>query len=158
MDLAYNIAFHLRSEITFAAGQTAILHALHQSLTYGGWLEGRPWREWNDRIIAGSLSRAEQYCPSGAKPVLITPERRPYLRDPSENKISQEFRRHEPEWLPLVTCVAVLHGPVARDQSKHIGVLTVVWFQSEFAPPIAEPYATQLANLDWRILATDVEL
>jgi hypothetical protein len=158
MDLAYNLAFHLRSEVFFDAGQSAILHALHQSLTYGGWLEGRPWREWNDRVIARSLSQAEQHCPRGAKPVLIPPERSTYLHDPSENEIGREFRRHEPEWLPAVTCVAVLHGSVARDQSKHIGVLTVVWFQGEYAPPIAEPYATQLAAMDWRSLATDVLL
>lgn len=157
MNLAFSVAFHLRSEITLTGGQNTILHALHQSLTYGGWLEGRPSREWNDRIIAGSLRTAEQYCVEGGAPVLINPERSPYLRDPSENAKHREFFRHDPEWLPAVTCVGVLHGPLARDQSKHIGVLTVVWFQNEYAPPILEPYATQLAHLDWTNLATDVE-
>jgi hypothetical protein len=158
MDLVYDTAFHLRSEVTLAGGQRVILHALHQWLTYGGWLEGRSSREWNDRIIAGSLRTAERYCAVGAKPVLIPPERRPYLRDPSEVTRNREYYRHEPEWLPVVTCVGVFQGSLARDQSKHIGVLTVVWFQREYAPPIAEPSAEHLGRLDWASLATDVEI
>jgi hypothetical protein len=135
MDLAYNIAFHLRSEVTFASGQRAILRALHQWLNYGGWLEGKPWPEWNDRIIVRSLRTAEAYCAAGTKPVLLPPERRPYLRGPSENAGHREFARHEPEWLPAVTCVGVFQGSPAGDQTKHVGVLTVVWFQGEYAPP-----------------------
>jgi hypothetical protein len=158
MDLVYNIAFHLRSQVTFTAGQRAILHALHQWLTYGEWLEGSPRREWNDRIVDERLHNAEQYCAAGAKPVLIPPVRTPYLRDPSENAKNREFVRHEAEWLPAVTCVGVFQGPVARDKSKHVGILTVVWFQGEYAPPIAAPAASQLADLDWASLATDVEL
>jgi hypothetical protein len=158
MDLAYDIAFHLRSEVSFAAGQRATLHALHQSLTYGGLLEGKPSRDLNDRIISGRLRMAEQYCAAGAKPVLIPPERRSYLRDPSENEKHRGFFRHEPQWLPAVTCVGVFQGPPARDQTKHVGILTVVWFQGEYAPPILEPSAGQFGRLDWVNLATDVEL
>jgi hypothetical protein len=158
VDLDYNLAFHLRSETTFAPGQRAVLHALHQWLTYGGWLEGKPWAEWNDRIIAGSLCRAEQYCAHGAKPVLIPPERRPYLRELAENERNREYFHHDPEWLPVVTCVGVFQGSPARDQSKPIGILTVVWYQAEYAPPIAEPAAQQLSRLDWTALATDIEI
>ena len=158
MDLHYNIGFHLRSEIAFATGERVTLHALHQWLTYGGWLEGKPSREWNDRIITGSLRKAESYCAEEAKPFLIPPERSPYLRDPSENTKIREFCRHNPEWLPVVTCVGVFQGSPARDQSKHIGILTVLWFQSEYAPPIAGASAEKLRHLSWANLATDVEI
>ena len=158
MDLDYDVAFHLRSQIVFTAGQRVNLHALHQWLTYGGWLEGRPSREWNDGIIAETLRKAEGFCAEGAKPVLIPPERSPYLRDPSENARIPEYYSYDPEWLPAVTCIGVFRGLPARDQSKHIGVLTVVWFQSEYAPPIAEPSAEQPRHLSWSSLATDIEI
>ena len=158
MDLTYNVAFNSRSEITLAAGQRIILHRLYQWLTYSGWLEGRPWSEWNNRIVAASLRKAEEHCAAGASPVLLAPERRPYLREPSELESNREFYRHDPEWLPVVTCIGVFQGPIARDQSKHVGILTVVWFQPEYAPPIVEPYATQLCNLSWESVATDIEL
>lgn len=158
MDLAYNFAFHLRSEITFVAGQRVVLHALHQWLTYGGWLEGVPTQQWNDRIIAGNLRKAEQHCAEGAKPVLIPPERRVYLRDPSEIARHREYSHDDPEWLPAVTCVGIFQGSPARDHSKDIGVLTVVWFQSEYAPPISEPTAEQIIRLDFSSLATDIEI
>jgi hypothetical protein len=45
-----------------------------------------------------------------------------------------------------------------RDPSKHFSVLTVVWFQDEFALPIQEPSFTKLLDLDWESLALDVEL
>jgi hypothetical protein len=157
MDLRYNLAFHSQSEIEFVTGERVVLHALHQWLTYGAWLEGSPSREWNDRIIAGDMRRAETYCPEKAKPVLIPPERRPYLREPEENTRNREFMRKESEWLPMLTCVGVFQGAPARDKTKHMGILTVIWYQSEYAPPIEAVSAEQLRNLSWVNLATDVE-
>ncbi len=63
-----------------------------------------------------------------------------------------------PEWLPLVTCVARFRDSApAQDRSKHGSVLTVVWFQDEFATPIVEPALSSLVNLDWDGLASDFE-
>ncbi len=154
MDLRYNLAFHSHSELELVSGERVILHALQQWLTYGDWLEGIPWHEWNDRKIAGDMARAEIYCPKDAKPVLIPPERRPFLREPKVNASIQEFSRKLPEWLPMVTCVGVFRGPPARDRTS---TLTVVWYQSEYAPPIEAVPAEKLRNLSWVNLATDLE-
>jgi hypothetical protein len=158
MHLDYNKAFHVRGEVTFATGHRATLHALHQWLTYSGWLEGRPTREWNDRIVARALRKAEACCAEGAAPVLIPPDRRPYLRDTGEIDPGDDPVGRTAEWLPVVTCVGVFLGPTARDQSKHVGVLSAVWFQPEYAPPIGEPSAGRLRDLNWIKVATDVEL
>jgi hypothetical protein len=157
MDLVYTEAFHVRSQIHLATGQWLTLTALHQWLTYSSLLAGRPFREWNDRIIARSMGEAERICEDLGKPFLLKPERMPYLRDPSEITKNREMCAFDPEWLPVVTCVGVFWGSPARDQGKHIGILQVVWFQSAYAPPIEEPAAQQLRDLNWVNLATDFE-
>jgi hypothetical protein len=45
-----------------------------------------------------------------------------------------------------------------RDASKHISVLTVVWFQDEFALPILEPALSALIQIEWSEVAADVDL
>lgn len=64
-----------------------------------------------------------------------------------------------PEWLPEVTCVGVLRCSFpARDPDKDGSMLTVVWFQDEYALPIDESVLSQLQTIDWEEVATDFEL
>jgi hypothetical protein len=46
----------------------------------------------------------------------------------------------------------------ARDKSKDISVLVVVWFQDEYALPIREPALSLIRDLDWESLAADIDL
>lgn len=158
MDLGYSSAYHLRCELSLDSGRTVILRSLHQSMTYAGWMEGVPSADWNDRIVAGSLKDAERQGVEGAKPWLIPPARRDYLRQRGDMAGCQSVRGLAPEWLPMVTCVGVLQDskPV-RDPSKALSVLTVVWYQDEFALPINAAVFELLRSVDWKRLAMDIE-
>ena len=66
---------------------------------------------------------------------------------------------HIPEWLPHVRCIGSFKDVVkARDPGKDLSVLTVVWYQDEYALPILEPALSQLLAMDWETLAVDVEI
>jgi hypothetical protein len=123
-------------------------------MTYAGLLMGTPSRETNDWIIESALQKAQDRGPS---PYLIPPPRRDYLRTPGD--MSEVASRLVPEWLPTVRCIGSFNYPLpVRDQDKDISLLTVVWFQNEYALPIRDPALTQILNLDWESLATDIEL
>jgi hypothetical protein len=67
MSLEYNVAYHLRCQIVLRSGRRLTLRSLDQQMTYAGWLEGVPSREWNDRIIEARLEEAGGwYCGRGA--------------------------------------------------------------------------------------------
>ena len=158
MGLAYNTAYHLRCQLTLASGRTVTLEALDQEMTYSGLMEGVP-NDWtNDHIIECALDAARRHCADGAEPHLLTPSRRDYLREPGDMRSLAERRPHHvPEWLPMVRCVGSFKGIVpARDPGKDWSVLTVVWFQDEYAMPISELALGRLLALDWDALATDI--
>jgi hypothetical protein len=151
--LNYNVAYHLHCELDLRSGRRVTLQVLQQWMTYGGWMEGVPSAEWNDRKVEGAIREA------GAKPLLIPPVRRDYLRKPGDMDGHTSFRGRVPEWLPMVTCVGRFQDTrPARDQSKHLSVLAVVWFQDEFAMPIDAGVLEQLRAVDWEQAAEDVEV
>ena len=157
MSLTYDCAYHLHCNLALASGRDVILDRLHQQMTYSGLLEGVPNSRSNDWHIEAALKDAQTLCVDGARPHLVSPVRRDFLRVPGD-MASGGSPRHVPEWLPLVTCVARFRDSTpARDPSKHGSALTVVWFQDEFAPPILEPVLSSLVNLDWNSLAHDFE-
>ena len=121
------------------------------------WLiEGVPIARLNDKYVESAMKWAEQKC--GVRPHLIPPPRRDYLRQPGDMQSVRERFPWIPEWLPMVRCIGTFKDVVpARDPTRHLSVLVVVWFQDEYAPPIQEPALSQILNLDWESLATDVE-
>lgn len=151
--LSYHTAYHLHCELVLNSGRRVTLQALQQSQTYAGWMEGAPWAEWNDRRVERALRDA------GGRPVLIPPARRDYLRQPGDMHGRPGFRGRVAEWLPMVACVGTFQGTrTARDPSKDLSVLVAVWFQDEFALPIAAEVLDQLRAVDWERAAEDVEL
>jgi hypothetical protein len=158
MSLRYNVAYHLHCQLGLRSGRTITLEALHQQMTYAGLLEGIPDAESNDRHITRALQEAQTFCVAGAKPALIAPPRRDYLRTPGDMAVVRRTD-HIPEWLPMVTCIGSFKDVrTARNPSMDLSVLTVVWFQDEYALPISEPALVRLVDLDWDSFATDVEL
>ena len=115
-------------------------------------MEGVPSAEWNDRMVEGAVRAA------GARPLLIPPVRRDYLRRPGDMEGHTSFRGRVPEWLPMVTCIGRFQDtrPV-RDSSKHLSVLVVVWFQREQLPVPDEAGRAALEAVDWERLALDYE-
>jgi hypothetical protein len=159
MSLEYNSAYHLRCQIALRSGRRVKLQSLHQWMTYAGWLEGVPSGDLNDGFVEGSLRDSERYCIEGAKPILIVPARRDYLRRPGDMGGHRSLGGQPAEWLPMVTCVGVLRDTApARDRGKDCSMLTVAWFQDEFALPIDESVLEHLQSIDWEQLAADIEL
>jgi hypothetical protein len=140
--------------------RTITLEALDQQMTYSGLLEGTPNAKSNDTYIELSLRTAARLCVEGAKPHLIAPNRRDYLREPGDmRRVVEERPYWTPEWLPMVRCIGSFKDVVkARDPNRDLSVLVVVWFQDEYAPPILEPAMSQLLAIDWNALATDIDL
>jgi len=159
-DLRYEIAYHMHCELPLRSGRTITLKRLNQVMTYAGLLEGTPNREMNDRHIEYALREAQEMYVAGFRPHLIPPPRQDYYRTPGDMQRIRDFSPHHiPEWLPVVQCVGSFQsGVTARNPDMHVSVLTVVWFQDEYAPPIREPALSQLRELDWESLAVDVEL
>jgi hypothetical protein len=157
VELGYNIGFHVHNTITLLSGRDVQLRMLHQRLTYEGWLEGLPSSRENDEMLRSTLKDAQRYCAAGAEPILIQPKRREYHHHPGESFPRRDVAGARwPEFLPSVTCIAVLQsGQLARDSSKVFSDVTVVWFQDEFALPIDPCVIEQLRALDWEQLATD---
>jgi len=121
-------------------------------MTYSGLLEGVPDSRMNDTLIEAVLEDAKAWCPQSAEPHLIAPVRRDFLRVPGDMaSLSQTF-----ESLPLVSCIARFTDITpARDSSRDFSSLVVVWFQDEFALPIAANILSTLTHLDWNAIATD---
>lgn len=161
MNLEYKPSYHLHCGLSLNCGRAITLEALQQKTTYAGLLEGTPIPRINDSIIEGVLENARNISWAGTRPHLVVPPRRDYLRTPgdmSSDRMTPALPQWVPEWLPLVTCIGTFKSvSPARDASKDLSVLTVVWFQDEFALPIKEPAFTQLKALDWATLAADVE-
>ncbi|MHC5536784.1 hypothetical protein ACYOEI_00755 [Singulisphaera rosea] len=160
MGLQYNVAYHLRCQITLQSGRTITLEALDQEMSYAGLLEGTPDAKTNDWYIESSLRVAARRCVPGARPHLIPPSRRDYLREPGDMRPIVEHSPHRtPEWLPMVRCIGVFKDVgTARDPDRDLSVLVIVWFQDEYALPIQEPALDQLLALDWDSRAFDVDL
>ena len=155
MSLEFNRTYNLHCGLTLASGRELILDHLCQKRTYAGCM-GVPTADTNEFHLKYFLQTAQCHCAPGEKPFLIPPVRRGYHRIPGD---MQSLRPWVAEWLPEVACIATfMHHATVRDASKHISMLTVMWFQHEFALPILEPALTALLQIDWGEVATDVEL
>jgi hypothetical protein len=156
MDLTYCSAYHGRCTLNLANGQNVRLDRLCQETTYSGALEGFPDAHSNDWVLKRILGKAQDLCLDGAKPHLIAPVRRDFFSTPGDKAAHSGNRI--PEYLPMVFCIArlIAVAPV-RDRTRHASMLTVVWFQDEFAFPILEPASLQLRNLNWVELASDFD-
>ena len=156
---------HLKCLLRLDSGRNAILENLDQSYTYAGLLEGTPNKKANDWGIDVDMKRAANNPQKIGQPYLIPPVRRDYKREPGDIKaVLERMPEHppewelDPEWLPLVCCIGRFQSGIVSDKSMHASFLTVVWYQDEFAMPIAANILTELQSLEWDSLATDIAL
>jgi uncharacterized protein (TIGR02996 family) len=158
--LRYNVAYHQHCQLRLRSGRTVTLETLAQGRTYAGLLAGTPSQNSNDHHINSLSELAESYCVAGARSHLIVPPRRNYFRKPGDmERFSARSPHRVPEWLPMVWCIGSFNSVVkARDPSRDMSVMTVVWFQDEYALPIQQPALGQLQELDWEALAVDVDI
>lgn len=152
MELQYEIAYHLRCRFPLRSGRMITLKSLDQDMTYAGMLVGTPSAAINDWHISSALREAQRHCVMGAKPHLVQPPRRDFLREPGDmQSIAEWSPNRAPEWLPMVRCIGLF------EDVAPISCLVVVWFQDEFALPVLEPALSQLRELNWETLATEYE-
>lgn len=138
--------------LTLNSGQQIRTNRLLQYRTYGGMLLGLPNPMANEMIISDALKRAEQFGGDG-KPYLIQPRVMAF----AEWWLVRYGKRVEntdeplPECaaLPAIACIAQFE---AMDK---LSVVAVVWFQNEFAFPIAPEIMAQIVALNWDSVSTE---
>ena len=84
-------------------------------------------------------------------PLLLEPEQRP-LKVPGDIP-----RLGTPAKLPSVTCIARFISGGLEGTDDIWSVLRVIWYQDDFAFPIAERAMQQIAEIDWEAHATSWE-
>ncbi|WP_037674750.1 hypothetical protein [Streptomyces griseus] len=141
------------TRVTLTSGRTIDLDELRLSSTYGGMLEGYPFRFLNDRLIKGLLTLAENTYRNS--PVhLVTPP-----RDQPEDAYTGAFGPMES--LPPVACVGSFRSAAIapeHDPVLYRSWLTVVWFQTSPTAPSGEDAEAGLRGVAWEELARDQEL
>jgi hypothetical protein len=128
----------LRTRITLIRGRDIYLSSLNQWQTYGGLLEGIPTIDLNRRIIERTFVQASQN--SNAVHVVFAPE------TPIDDS---DYRFGKPATLDPITCVGQFESNAIGESLSHGSVLTLIWFQPQFAFPISDPALTAIQTIDW---------
>ncbi|MBV1941004.1 hypothetical protein KUF83_31230 [Streptomyces sp. BV286] len=139
------------AHIVLTSGRSIELSDVRLSSTYGGMLEGYPFRRWNDLKLECLLRSVEKDRPS--IPVhLVAPVRElPDLLAGGFGPV---------ELLPAVTCVGSFTSqPIdpERESVLHHSALTVVWFQATPDIPSGEDADHGLRSVCWDDAARDFE-
>ena len=138
------------TDIDLASGRTIHLLALDQYFTYEGLLLGVPTREMNQEMIDRLIARYVHPAECGV-PLLLEPEQQP-LEVPDHRPV-----HGTPAALHPVTCIARFNSDGRLGTDDIWSVLRVIWFQEEFAFPIADRAREQLADIDWETNASGWE-
>lgn len=141
-----------RKTLRLTSGREIYLNEIVQWRTYSCLLEGIPDKQFNDEIIARSLQQARGKIDSSVPIHLLAPAREKlnFSRDKSIRP-SREYER-----IPAIACVAAFESlEPARDKTCYYSCLIFLWFQKDWALPIARSIVTQIRNTNWNDLAKD---
>jgi hypothetical protein len=137
-------------ELELPSGRTIHLQELRQYRTYEGLLEGLPTLERNREGVERLVAQHGGFRFSG-RPYLVAPR-----ETPLEYHGGRPYPFGTPSALPGVTCIGRFEsGQPARDRARDYSRLVVIWFQEEFAFPIAPSVVAELLTIDWAEHATD---
>ncbi|MCF2530934.1 hypothetical protein [Yinghuangia soli] len=139
------------SQVVLDSGRTVALSELRMSSTYGGMLEGYPFRRWNDMKLDALVTRtkAAHSAPVHVvEPTRVNPDGFVGAFGPMER-------------FPAVTCTGTFYSrPVDQglDQPLYRSHLVIVWFQDSLDAPTKATATPGLQATPWDALATDHEL
>jgi uncharacterized protein (TIGR02996 family) len=135
------------------------LRELRQSLVYEGLIEGIPTTSMNQRIIERMVAEERARHPNGGEPYLIQPVERPTEYPRGVPKLYLDSN-DKPAELPAVACIGRFHSRygTAEADPDCSSELTVIWFQDDFALPIAVEVWPRLVAIDWDQHAIDYGL
>ncbi len=138
-------------KVTLYTGRTITMSSIRQSLTYGGMIEGVPRsKEIYDYEINPRIDDRTY--------ILHAPVREWDLfknLPESPNSISY-YIENPPITLPRIKCSANFNsGPIVREGIEENGIsfIDLVWYQHEWAMPIAPEVMERLKAFDWDNLA-----
>jgi len=127
-----------KGEVTLASGRRIELVSLHQSAVYHGLLECLPTRRMNDAEV--ERVRKEARDRTGHEPFLIEPPQSPI-------EIGRPYPFGEPAMLPPIVCVGDFISD--GDEDLEHTLLTVIWFQDDYAFPLSPEAASSIAAINW---------
>ncbi|MFJ4778677.1 hypothetical protein [Streptomyces sp. NPDC088762] len=140
------------SHIVLSSGRSIALAELRMTSTYGGLLEGYPFKRINDMKISGFQRQAAREFPH--EPVHLVPPVRAY-----PDQFAGAFG--PAEMLPSVACIGVFQSTAVApelDPVLYRSALAVVWFQPTSDIPSGEDADPALRDIRWEELARDYEL
>jgi len=148
-----NSASHSAGTIILNSGIEVSFEEIWQIRTYAGVLIGRPTPE---QVIETALALLPAKISGGSESaVVLFNAVRSVPRSPSRSPSNIKPTKK----MPCITCAAVLCGPPpARNKDADYSVLTVLWFQNEWAFPIAKNVENRIRRLDWPRLAKDAQI
>jgi hypothetical protein len=137
-------------EIIVEKDKKVTVMAIYQWATYGELLEGLPNPRLNEQIIARARQRSSQL--SGGYTA--------YLIEPTQTPIAYEgnYPFGTPARLPAIICIAELkYFGAVRNPSMDYSTLGVLWFQDQYAFPIAADVLKAMESIPWSELAAELE-
>ena len=137
-------------EVIVEKDRKVTVQAIYQWATYGGLLEGLPNARMNEQIIARARQRSSQL--SGGYT--------PYLIEPIQTPIAYEgkYPFGIPAELPAIICLAELkYYEAVRNPRMDYSSLGVLWFQEQYAFPIAADILKAMESIPWSQIAAEFE-
>ena len=135
--------------IELNSGREVRIDAIRQWLAYSGLLEGVPNPMFNEWMLKGIIEDAREQLDHD--PFLIPPKAPPIVTGYSHPDPDPNTAR-----LPSVVCIAKLSSiSPARDPKCDCSDLVVIWFQEQYAFPIADEAERAIKEIDWDRLARD---
>ena len=141
-----------RMVLRLQSGRKIYLDEIVQWRTYSSLLLGIPDKQMNDEIIARALQHARKKIDLSVPIHLLQPPRENL--NFSRNKSVRPHREYER--IPPIACAAAFESSEpARDQECFYSCLIFLWFQTDWALPIAPHILTQIRKINWNELAED---
>lgn len=138
--------------IRLKSGRKIHLDEILQWRTYECLLLGIPDKQINEKIVADSIKKAREKISLSIPIHLIEPAREKLFF--SRNKSVRLHREYEQ--IPAIACAATFESAEpARDKECFSSRLICIWFQKDWALPIAPRIVAQIRNTDWNDLAED---